>query len=707
MSATSADLAAETYLKNSASSGQPVFVFAAPTVAATYTLTVYACKTSVDSDYKEHCYSYGSGTVSLAIDQRNAGELTIANFTAVDASLMDSGTGNVSLGLSWDTALGVSTVSVAVTATGSSSPVTGFTAGAVSNNSCTISATGIASGTYIMTMTFTGSSGNTIAVSNGVQVITVCAGCTTNKWYDDTDTSAAGTAALTITAASAQKVFYVCGTSPSVYGTGNSITTAAASSDSNDGTLLKPLATVQAAVAKVNTANDGTSTYTICVDGTFTDDASKDRSGTNNAMVNIAPSKNLTLILAGMDDETPAVFDAGRSAGSPATYARVMCVVGTDHTVSVSVRNISFKNGHLSASESQYGAGICINDASFSMLRGSISDNAGIGGSANHGGGLYFYTQSSCTLALDSVTIENNSIGGASYTEGGGIVISGGNSNIKNCSIKNNSLSGSSDLHGGNVSVSGTAVFTDCTIDGFAGGTSNKPAEVNVSFYGAGIYVSGITSDVTVNGTSYIKNMNLTSKSPTVYGSAIYVADGTVSLKGNTEISGNTFTGTNASSYCSAVYVSTGRVEMSEHACITGNTDANTITLQVYGGGVYINGGEFIMNSASAVISENAAESNKEPAGGGVYVASGTFTLTAGTVTKNNCTGSSNYNGTGGGIYAASGTVTIGTAACITENTLTYGTTGKNVYLKTGVRFTGTISSTSYTGTPLASDVSM
>jgi hypothetical protein len=46
---------------------------------------------------------------------------------------------------------------------------------------------------------------------------------------------------------------------------------AAGSDVTGNGTLAKPFVTLSAALAAMNSANDGTSSYTICIDGTLTE----------------------------------------------------------------------------------------------------------------------------------------------------------------------------------------------------------------------------------------------------------------------------------------------------------------------------------------------------------------------------------------------------------------------------------------------------
>ncbi|MDR0302062.1 MAG: InlB B-repeat-containing protein, partial [Treponema sp.] len=102
-----------------------------------------------------------------------------------------------------------------------------------------------------------------------------------------------------------------------------------------------------------------------------------------------------------------------------------------------------------------------------------------------------------------------------------------------------------------------------------------------------------------------------------------------------------------------------GTLEMNEGAKITGNTNTSS-EIYVYGGGVYVNGGTFIMSGGE--ISGNTVKTTNSftgssICGGGVYVNSGAFTMRGGKISDNTINAINQYQSVcGGGVYVNSGT---------------------------------------------------
>ena len=102
-----------------------------------------------------------------------------------------------------------------------------------------------------------------------IQTINVWPGITTNRWYladgDKHET-------YTITISEDEKKYYVCGSNPTgLYNTTSGLpsdSTVQEASNSNTGSILSPLETIQAAIDK---CQDGTTNYIIICDGDFTD----------------------------------------------------------------------------------------------------------------------------------------------------------------------------------------------------------------------------------------------------------------------------------------------------------------------------------------------------------------------------------------------------------------------------------------------------
>jgi len=132
----------------------------------------------------------------------------------------------------------------------------------------------------------------------------------------------------------------------------------------------------------------------------------------------------------------------------------------------------------------------------------------------------------------------------------------------------------------------------------------------------------------------------------------------------------------------SLVRIENGTLIMNTGSIINGNryyaTDSSFSSSLTYGGGVYINGGELIMNGGE--ISGNCARY-----GSGVYIENGRFTMNGGKVSNNN---SSEDRGYGGGVYINSGAVFTMTGGEISANGFTFATNntsrGGGVYLSGG-----------------------
>jgi len=116
----------------------------------------------------------------------------------------------------------------------------------------------------------------------------------------------------------------------------------------------------------------------------------------------------------------------------------------------------------------------------------------------------------------------------------------------------------------------------------------------------------------------------------------------------------------------SLIYVNPGaNLIMNSGARITNNTNnINHSLFSSYGGGVYVNGGIFTMNSG--VISGNSAsppasvDGTAAGYGGGVYVSGGIFTMSGGVISGNiACSSAAAYGGYGGGVYVYQGIFTM------------------------------------------------
>ena len=155
---------------------------------------------------------------------------------------------------------------------------------------------------------------------------------------------------------------------------------------------------------------------------------------------------------------------------------------------------------------------------------------------------------------------------------------------------------------------------------------------------------------------------------------------GTLIMNVGSTITGNTYS-SNGATYGGGVYVDGGTFIMSGGE-ISSNTSVfasasrpgSSSDPSSYGGGVYVGGnGTFTMNG-TAKISGNTSTTSmsyySSSYGGGVYVDSGTFTMEGGEITDN--TTSSDFSSYGGGVYVGSnGIFTMSGTTKISDNTAT------------------------------------
>ena len=158
-------------------------------------------------------------------------------------------------------------------------------------------------------------------------------------------------------------------------------------------------------------------------------------------------------------------------------------------------------------------------------------------------------------------------------------------------------------------------------------------------------------------------------------GGGVYIFEGTFTMSGSAVISGNNASSSSSSSSSGGgVYVSTDGIFTMEGGTIGGSDGASANSAQ-YGGGVYVNGGEFEM-TGTAILQGNTATTH----GGGVHILSGgTFTMNGGTI-GGTAANTATY---GGGVFVSGGTFTVsGSSPVITNNA------ANNVYLTSGKTIT-------------------
>ena len=432
-----------------------------------------------------------------------------------------SGSGTVNLPITIENTSGIK--SAQVSWTGSSSGITGITGNQTldfsSNTSAafTMGGTEVSSGAYTAVFQFYSEESDRTnrLLFQCTETINVCANLCTDSWVKNGTNSSAwlkendGTTSFTITDTLVKNFAQ---TSFFVQGTGGTYTPKTQANNTNNGTYFAPLSTVQAAVDKIVQINDGSTEYSIFIDGTVTAPDSLDSSVTLN-FVKIDPQKTLNLTIASLSS-AQAVINANKKAG-------VMYVLGknADEKTTLVLQNICLTGG--TTQNSGVGGGLKAEYSEITLKSGTvigkkllpdengssdIATSSSYGNFAAKGGGIYL---NGCTL-----TIENGAYICQNYSqyEGGGIAAEGSSKIISNGGIIgfNRASSG-----GGIYITNGSAELTDCTV-------SLNKANSN----GGGIYIDG--SSLTLNGGKISGNTHGTSS----YGDGIYIA-GTLNLSSN------------------------------------------------------------------------------------------------------------------------------------------------------------------------------
>lgn len=429
-----------------------------------------------------------------------------------------SGSGTVNLPVTIENTSGIK--SAQVSWTGSSSGITGNQTLDFSSNTSaafTMGGTDISSGAYTAVFQFYSEESDRTKrlLFQCTETINVCANLCTDSWVKNGTNSSAwlkendGTTSFTITDTLVKNFAQ---TSFFVQGTGGTYTPKTQANDANNGTYFAPLSTVQAAVDKIVQINDGSTEYSIFIDGTVTAPDSLDSSVTLN-FVKIDPKKTLNLTIASLSS-AQAVINANKKAG-------VMYVLGknTYEKTTLVLQNICLTGG--TTQNSGVGGGLKAEYSEITLKSGTvigtkllpdengssdIATSSSYGNFAAKGGGIYI---NGCAL-----TIENGAYICKNYSqnEGGGIAAEGSSKIISNGGI----IGFNRASFGGGIYITdGSAELTDCTV-----------SLNNASSNGGGIYIDG--SSLTLNGGKISGNTHGTSS----YGDGIYIA-GTLNLSSN------------------------------------------------------------------------------------------------------------------------------------------------------------------------------
>ena len=337
--------------------------------------------------------------------------------------------------------------------------------------------------------------------------------------------------------------------------------------------------------------------------------------------------------------------------------------------------------GQISSNAStKDGGGVYINGGQFIQTAGSISSNT----SGGDGGGVCIVNGGTFTMSGGSITL-NGKEGTTIHTKnGGGVYLNGGNFVLENGTISNNGAA----VNGGGVFLTGD----DCTYElkkgnitgnsaGHGGGvylenglfklgTSANPTDGNISNNtarsGGGVYIGSSNASTVADETPDEPTEGFIMYGGTITGNSTTDDGGGIYLNGgsflmnNGEISNNS-SSTDGGGVCIA---NNGNFTMN-NGYITGNGKISG-KLTTNGGGVYLDGGTLTVNAGN--ISENAATAS----GGGVYISNGNVGMTTGKILSNEC------GEFGGGVYvynppgSKSKTVSV-TGGSLLNNTANYG----------------------------------
>ncbi|MDR3249204.1 MAG: hypothetical protein LBT39_10515 [Treponema sp.] len=442
---------------------------------------------------------------------------------------------------------------------------------------------------------------------------------------------------------------------------------------------------------------------TIIAEGSWT----ITRAGLNAPLFSVGPNGNLTLSGTGLE------LNGMGLAGNSGSLVTVSIASG-----SFTLDGPTLKNNYTTAS----GGGVYLaNGSSFTMKRGTISDNHAISGGGVYHDGSGSFTMSGGTISGNQAT---STIGGGVYvsvnssftmsggtisgndaaSQGGGVFFAGGGGTT--FTMSGGTIGGT--YPSNSAAQSGGGVYFASGTFNMSGGArilGNKTVGTGTGSGGGGVFVNG--GAFTVEGSAEITDNETTGSN--ISGGGLYVYSGEFTLKGNARISSNDATGSGG-----GVYFGGTTFNMSGSASISDNEAAydgggvyfgssTTFTMEGgtiggtypsnsagHGGGVYFGGATFDMYG-SAIISGNQATDSSTGDGGAVYINSGSFDMYGNAIISRNTAA---HSGGGVSLSGSSGTFTLSGNAIISRNTAT--STGGGVYVNSSGTFLKTGGGTLY-----------
>lgn len=574
---------------------------------------------------EEKTVSVVRGAATVLIENENA----VKNAISVQMLPQTGGKGKISLSVGVDSSSGIKSVLVELFALSQTNAIFSDEMNIDSTtNTVKIEKEDVASGVYNLSLKFYSEENcEGYLLYAAEEVVNIFDNLTTDTWQGNSVYFKDGNFVVSETAVEnfRMSTFFVQGSLDKTY------TPAESADNSNAGTYFSPLATVQEAVDRISALNDGTTEYTIFVDGTVkasTSSSSSDfrNDGVGTTFIYIKSESNLNLKIKGLSADSKAVIDANNSS-----YSSRGNVISISERVSLTLENLRITGGK----RSDTGGGIfCKGNLTLKncVVTKNISNNAG--------GGISF---SGTELVLENTEISENQSDGT----GGGIITGeGANATIKNCKINNNKASGTITATSGGGLYLGFVNAGDCTIEdteingnsatGDGGGIlfwgktlTIKNSTVNnnnAAGNGGGIYfMTGTDLNYEISGTTINKNS-------AKQGGGIYTSNGTLTLKSGTVIGEqlNPYENDISKVATSSNYGNKSAEEIAEG-------DNNNIAT---GAGLYISGGTVNMEEGAYI-----CKNYTEVFGGGVCIVSGTFNMKGGVIGWN-------FARQGGGIYS-------------------------------------------------------
>lgn len=226
---------------------------------------------------------------------------------------------------------------------------------------------------------------------------------------------------------SKEKINLFCGKIFYVKGANGILLESSPNYELQEGSFISPFSSVQDAIDKITTINDGYSTYTIYIDGTIIDNSEHSYSNNNNhSYINISSDIPLKIKMQGLSDSTK--ININRNSEK---QGRIMYISGNSY---LEINNIQLTGGYIS----ENGSGIYISTDTNSISNLNDTDNENqnetprnynliISGNTkifqnyteDSGGGIYI-DNGSVLIKEDSKIYENTAL-----TKGGGICILG------------------------------------------------------------------------------------------------------------------------------------------------------------------------------------------------------------------------------------------------------------------------------------------